>query len=735
MPKWKKKENPQVELSEVNKKNGYDVLAALAKALLVFMLSYGAVGGFLSAYDLSYNHTVCVAVLLGLALLLSFIYETEIKWFTNLCVIGVFLIYAYVAMTRFWLFNSGAYTVINAMYEQAQNYLGIVGGALYNLDETDPYRAITAIAIFMGVVLDVLFVLRLQYKASLVRTVLLTFTIYLVPLYFECTPDAFYLFLLLAGYVTMGILQFGKVRRHISGQIKQALPVGAAIAAVVVFFWGMIWPRQRYYVPKNASKAQSEIGAVNYAQYGVMALFMNRNVGAGLNKGRLSQNVTLLPDYESDLLVRFTPYSMEPVYLKAFTGLSYNGSQWSDAAQEIGFSEGSLTDVAYGRKELYEKDTKKQSRGIMEVISLDEDLVDEFRPYYTEPDSVQWIQDQRAAGRAMRYAYYPVVSAARVPDMQNKKVSEKYLEVPAICREAVRKSCLEAGLSGTPEEIARQIDQYFREKYAYTLRPGYYFGGMDYISYFLAKNKKGVCTHFASAGTMLFRYMGIPARYVEGYVFSYTDVVTDGVLREDLAYEDYYDGYAPLGKTALVEVEIPDSQAHAWIEIYLEDKGWTVVDVTPPSSMDEEETTSFWDAFLNGGGQNGGDGQQAGEASDYLENVLAGGAGVFGAFLAIVSLILLGRWGYGKYREWKLPDLQRLQLEYGRLTGPLKAKNEEFARLTTPAEELDWIKGHYAVEMSDDLKEQLYHSFFAPQEGHDYEKLRRTLIRMRKKCR
>ena len=81
---------------------------------------------------------------------------------------------------------------------------------------------------------------------------------------------------------------------------------------------------------------------------------------------------------------------------------------------------------------------------------------------------------------------------------------------------------------------------------------------MDYISYFLAKNKKGYCTHFASAGTMILRYMGIPARYVEGYVFSYTDMINDGTLLEDASYEEYYDGYSPLGETALMEVDIPD---------------------------------------------------------------------------------------------------------------------------------------------------------------------------------
>ena len=105
-----------------------------------------------------------------------------------------------------------------------------------------------------------------------------------------------------------------------------------------------------------------------------------------------------------------------------------------------------------------------------------------------------------------------------------------------------------------------------------------------------------------------------------------------------------------------------------------------------------------------------------------------------GILLMAVFLFFLGKWGYGKYQESKLPGLKRVQLEYGRLTGPLKEKNPAFATLTTPGEELDFIREHYGVDVSESLKEELYQTFFAPQKGQDYEKLRKTLTEIRKKC-
>ena len=743
LPAWRrKKEPPQVELTDLENKDKYDVMAALAKALLVFMVSYGAVGGFLNAYGMEFNRFLCVAGILGLSLLLSFIYETEKKWFTNLCVIGVFIAYAYVAVRRFWILNSGAYAVINKMYDEAQAYLGVVGGGLYNLQVEDAYRTTTAIALFVGAVLVILLVIRLQYKASLVRTVLLTFTLYLVPIYFEKTPDLICLFLLLSGYCTLGIMQCSRIKKHLSRQIKQTMPVGMALAAAVVVALGIFLPKIRYriLVPKNPSKAATEQSAVTYARYGIMALFMNNVAGGGVNNGRLSQNVMVMPDNETDLIVRFTPYSMGPTYLKAFTGLDYDGQRWSRAADVLGANEGLLMTETKGREALYRQDPEVQARGIMEVMNAEIDDWHEYVPYYADGNAGERLGREELAenGKSgMRYVYYPMVSDAAVPGADVEEVSRRYLTVPALCRDAVENACRAAGLSGTPEEIASGIIDYFDREYSYTLRPGYYFGTMDYISYFLSRNKKGYCTHFASAGTMLFRSMGIPARYVEGYVFTYTDVVTDGTLVDGAAYEDYYDGYSPLGDTALVEVEVPDANAHAWVEIYLEDRGWVVVDVTPAALEEEdEETGSFWDAILGSGSQQGSQADQTQqEMTQYIENALAGGMGAFGVGLFLAAVYFLGKWLLIRYRESKLSGRERVQLEYGRLTGYLKERDEDFLKLTTPKEELEYMAEHYGTVMPEGLREELYETFFAPETGRDYDALRRKLLEIQKSVR
>lgn len=87
----------------------------------------------------------------------------------------------------------------------------------------------------------------------------------------------------------------------------------------------------------------------------------------------------------------------------------------------------------------------------------------------------------------------------------------------------------------------------------------------DYVSYFLNESRTGYCMHYASAVVLLLRARQYPARYASGFSITVPD---SG------------------------EVEVPDSSAHAWIEIYLNGYGWYPVDVTPASTGDGEDISS-----------------------------------------------------------------------------------------------------------------------------------------------
>lgn len=97
------------------------------------------------------------------------------------------------------------------------------------------------------------------------------------------------------------------------------------------------------------------------------------------------------------------------------------------------------------------------------------------------------------------------------------------------------------------------LDTFRREEFYYTLEPPRL--ALDSVDDFLFNTRRGFCEHFASAFTALARAAGIPARLVTGYQGG---------------------EYNPIGDYLIVR----QSDAHAWSEVWLEERGWVRVDPT-----------------------------------------------------------------------------------------------------------------------------------------------------------
>ena len=141
-------------------------------------------------------------------------------------------------------------------------------------------------------------------------------------------------------------------------------------------------------------------------------------------------------------------------------------------------------------------------------------------------------------------------------------VYEHYTQLPDSLRSSLAVYLESRGLSGpetaNPWQLAQRVGELLQSENGYSLTPGLTPEGKDFIEYFLFENHRGYCVHFASAAVALLRTMGVPARYVGGFVIPY-DGVSD------------YQGW----------MNIADSQAHAWVELYLSGIGWIPVEVTP----------------------------------------------------------------------------------------------------------------------------------------------------------
>jgi transglutaminase-like putative cysteine protease len=107
----------------------------------------------------------------------------------------------------------------------------------------------------------------------------------------------------------------------------------------------------------------------------------------------------------------------------------------------------------------------------------------------------------------------------------------------------------------TQLDRARAIENHLRSSYGYTLDlPDH--EAADPIAYFLFERKKGHCEYFASAMAVMLRTVGIPTRLVNGF--------QSGTFN-------------PISNQYVIRA----SDAHSWVEAYLESRGWTTFDPTP----------------------------------------------------------------------------------------------------------------------------------------------------------
>ena len=99
------------------------------------------------------------------------------------------------------------------------------------------------------------------------------------------------------------------------------------------------------------------------------------------------------------------------------------------------------------------------------------------------------------------------------------------------------------------------VEQWFRSQpFRYSLQPG----AVSDLDVFLFDRQVGFCGHYASAFAALMRSADVPARVVSGYL--------GGELVKPLGGADY--------------LELRQSDAHAWVEVWLDGSGWQRVDPT-----------------------------------------------------------------------------------------------------------------------------------------------------------
>jgi hypothetical protein len=139
-----------------------------------------------------------------------------------------------------------------------------------------------------------------------------------------------------------------------------------------------------------------------------------------------------------------------------------------------------------------------------------------------------------------------------------KEIQEKYTTLPEELPDRVKELALSIteGFDNKYDKL-KAIEEYLKG-YFYTVNPGEIPKDVDFVDYFLFEGKEGYCTSFASSMAILGRCVGIPTRYVEGFIVNYKEKEPGSVYL------------------------VRSNNAHAWAEAYIEGFGWIPFEATPP---------------------------------------------------------------------------------------------------------------------------------------------------------
>ena len=358
-----------------------------------------------------------------------------------------------------------------------------------------------------------------------------------------------------------------------------------------------------------------------------------------LGHGDLTKRKRMVRDGEALSVTMTHPQSM---YLKGYTGSAFNGREWTDLTNATYYQTEDVME-ALRQSDFFAPGQLAQSALLAyenlqdNTITIDNTGADRrmvYVPYdLTEPGDLESMATKGgveyyagklkqnrsysykasenqvdnwtdAAGRFFTLALGGDALAVEylIPESHyNAFVYENYTQLSV-----GDKKILAANIGSEGDQSQGHMDYkvaitairtYLEQNFIYTEDLGEADKNISQLKVFL-DSKKGYDVQFATAATLMFRYYGIPARYVEGYLITPEDA------------EGAQNG----------TISVSRNRAHAWTEIYIDGIGFVPLEVTPEfyGVMEEADMSvgisndslmsSYEDLFGNRGkGNNGKD--------------------------------------------------------------------------------------------------------------------------------
>lgn len=623
----------------------------VSQVFLVFLGVYSALMCAALSLSLPVNRLAATLVLLGAAFLFYGLF-TVLETFPHgklYGILGITAFYLIVYMRLRMVVNKGFVTVINTYLKEVMNYtqtnISLLSNSSFAGETAGVGYCVTLAVILTGVYLTAIISCCFYRKRRSMVYIAATVFFFFVPVtvgkmgYFSNV--AVYIFTSMA-VVGTRFLRSDTTDKRMRQKLSLVLVCVGVIAGTLSYLF--ISP-ERYGNNLNniVEVKNSALALVSWDREDVFTWFREYFNGDVMEYGRVGRKNSVNRTGKTMFKVSGDFDTNHGLYMKGYTGANYSDGRWHQIKDEDGqyakerdelAAEGLSVDNWHVtlRNQIGDSQTTGNDRlwtaGKLTICNLAFGYGNYVVPYYptTAFSSVGGRIKTAVPGIQYEVEYFPYLYtelknglASNIYNLAGNEywtgsqenrnrlsdfARKYYLGVPDEVSGAVeayktylnsRDGLLDKFEKGEASvyQVIEETRNYIMMDTKYTLSPGKTPKDKDMVVYFLEENKKGYCTHYATAAAVLLKSVGIPARYAEGVYIS----------REKLADMN----------GVMKELEITDKDIHAWVEVYQDNYGFVPVEFTPGVGEEEADQSSVSEEDGNGGGpqggQNDGDGQ------------------------------------------------------------------------------------------------------------------------------
>lgn len=624
----------------------FPFLKYILNAMIIFGCTYGSLMCMVTSFDMEIDRMTLGIVCLLLAIVFAGMYSLK---YVKYAAYVTLLFLSITVLTRYYFYiNSGVSAMVNICLDRINDVFPLPRIREYSEYIEDRYRTVTIALCIVALLLVLLLNIMVSEYMNFWLVFLMTFPFVQFGTYFGFQPEILPMAMVMGSWLLILIMRMSgaydglankmKVKTDVRKNIHRygfttdpnncafiGTVIGAAILCIFLFL-SICIPQKDFAFSTGADrwKEATNQPVKNFLAYGFAALFPSDKAKVAM--GQISNGKSVSFDGQTDIKVTMANYEAERIYLRGYAGQEYVPYQY----QWRNFEISAKTD---------EVDRLEQFNSPARVLALDMagdnqfqvlkhkikvDIVDDallnddhrYTPYYAMlDDSYRMASDSEACAPYDRWStefesytfhapnvdrksfaamYTDVKPGEELYQLQQKSVDyyvgtalDEYLKVPEACLEPIQEFCVRNGIRKTDNDAMQKVITALRDDYSYTVNPGRVPRNEEYVNYFLNVNKKGYCVHFATSATLIFRYLGIPARYAEGYVVDWIDMVRGEEVDTDSS--EWLWG-VDTSQIKVIEASVPDANGHAWVEVYHEGFGWVPVEVTNSQTMEEDNS-------------------------------------------------------------------------------------------------------------------------------------------------